>query len=356
MNPDLKLRVMNNSLKIAVIGAGSWGTALAILLGQKYTSVYLWAHRKAHRDDIARSRENKKYLPGIIIPESLFITDSLKKAVSGATLVVMVIPSHAYRDVFTELLPYLSSDCRIVSAVKGIENQSLKTMTQVMEELLCQYFHTEGEYRAASHNGIQLGVLSGPSFAKEVAQLVPTAVTVGCKNLDIAKEIQHLFVTDFFRVYASSDVIGLEISAALKNIIAIATGVCDGLGYGLNTRAALITRGLAEITRLGIALGAEESTFSGLSGVGDLLLTCTGSLSRNRTVGLKLGEGKKLAQIKDEMQMVAEGIKTTRSVYELAAGLGIDMPILEQVYKIIYEDKDCAEAVRDLLKRDLKVE
>lgn len=343
-------------LKIAVIGAGSWGTALAILLGRKYTSVYLWAHRKAHSDSLARSRENKKYLPGIIFPESLLITDSLKKAVSGAGLVVMVVPSHSYRDVFTQLLPYLSSDCRIVSAVKGIENESLSTMTQVMEELLCQHFHNGGEYLAVSHRDIKLGVLSGPSFAKEVAERIPTAVTVGCKDLDAAREIQHLFVTDFLRVYASSDVIGLEISAALKNIIAIATGVCDGLGYGLNTRAALITRGLAEITRLGIALGAEESTFSGLSGVGDLLLTCTGSLSRNRTVGLKLGEGKKLTQIKDEMQMIAEGIKTTRSVYELASGLGIDMPILEQVYKIIYEDKDCAEAVSDLLKRQLKVE
>ena len=356
MNPGLKLKVMNNSLKIAVIGAGSWGTALAMLLGGKYANVYLWAHRKTHSDDLARSLENKKYLPGIAFPESLLITDSLKKAVSGATMVVMVVPSHSYRDVFTQLLPYLSSNCRIVSAVKGIENQSLSTMTQVMEEVLCQSFHTNADDEATNHNGIQLAVLSGPSFAKEVAERIPTAVTVGCKDIDRAKEIQHLFVTDFFRVYRSSDVIGLEISAALKNIIAIATGVCDGLGYGLNTRAALITRGLAEITRMGIALGAEESTFSGLSGVGDLLLTCTGSLSRNRTVGLKLGEGKKLAQIKDEMRMVAEGIKTTRSVYQLAARLGIDMPILEQVYKIIYEDKDCAEAVSDLLKRQLTVE
>ena len=268
----------------------------------------------------------------------------------------MVVPSHSYRDVFTELIPYIGSDCRIVSAVKGIENNSLKTMTQVMEELLQLYFNTEGEYQPKNNNGIQLGVLSGPSFAKEVAQSIPTAVTVGFTNLEVAKEIQKIFVTDFFRVYASTDLVGLEISAALKNIIAIATGVCDGLGYGLNTRAALITRGLAEITRLGIALGAEESTFSGLSGVGDLLLTCTGSLSRNRTVGLRLGEGKTLSQIKDEMQMVAEGIKTTLSGYKLAEKLAIDMPILKKVYQLIYEDKDCAEAVRDLLKRELKVE
>lgn len=356
MNPVLEMKVMNKSLKIAVIGAGSWGTALAILLGHKYENVYLWAHRKSHSDDIARRRENKKYLPGIIFPESLMITDSLKEAVAGATMVVMVVPSHSYRDVFTALLPYLGLDCRVVSAVKGIENESLSTMTQVMEEVLRKHFIPTDNHQAVRYKGIQLAVLSGPSFAKEVAESIPTAVTVGSQNLETAKEIQHLFVTDFFRVYASSDVIGLEISAALKNIIAIATGVCDGLGYGLNTRAALITRGLAEITRLGSAMGAEESTFSGLSGVGDLLLTCTGSLSRNRTVGLKLGEGKQLDQIQNEMQMVAEGIKTTRSVFQLAARLGIDMPILEQVYKIIYEEKDCAEAVSDLLKRELKVE
>ncbi|MFT5727534.1 MAG: glycerol-3-phosphate dehydrogenase (NAD(P)+) [Desulforhopalus sp.] len=348
--------VMNNPFKIAVIGAGSWGTALAILLGQKFSNVQLWAHRAAHSDELSKDRANNKYLPTITFPPGLQVTDSLQTAVTDATVIVMVVPSHSYRDVFGKLLPYLHQDCRIVSAVKGIENDSLKTMTQVMEELLMGYFKTDGVYQARYNNGIELGVLSGPSFAKEVAQSVPTAVTVGFTDLEVAKEIQNVFVTDCFRVYASTDLIGLEISAALKNIIAIATGVCDGLGYGLNTRAALITRGLAEITRLGVALGAEESTFSGLSGVGDLLLTCTGSLSRNRTVGLKLGEGKNLSQIKDEMQMVAEGIKTTRSVYDLTKRLGIDMPILEQVYKIIYEDKDCAEAVSDLLKRELKVE
>ncbi|BHH85465.1 NAD(P)H-dependent glycerol-3-phosphate dehydrogenase [Desulforhopalus sp. 52FAK] len=347
---------MSKSSKIAVIGAGSWGTALAILLGQKYDNVELWAHRKAHSDDLRTKRENSKYLPGISFPDTLTITDKLINAVTGAGIVVMVVPSHSYRDVFTKIIPHLASNCRIVSAVKGIENSSLLTMTQVMEELLLLHFSAVSPYVSSQNNGIELGVLSGPSFAQEVANSVPTAVTVGFHNLTVAKEIQQVFVTDCFRVYASSDIVGLEISAAAKNIIAIATGVCDGLGYGLNTRAALITRGLAEITRLGTALNAEESTFSGLSGVGDLLLTCTGSLSRNRTVGLKLGEGKKLEQIKDEMQMVAEGIKTTRSVYELANKLAIDMPILEQVYKIIYEDKNCGDAVRDLLNRELKVE
>lgn len=347
---------MNDLSKIAVIGAGSWGTALAILLSQKFSNVQLWAHRKAHSDKIHKDRENHRYLPGIEIPQSLFVTNDLHSAVNDATMVVMVVPSHSYRDVFQRLIGFVRPGCRIVSAVKGIENYSLLTMTQVMNEVLSKHIAQDRNVEPVDYGNIEFGVLSGPSFAKEVAHGVPTAVTIGFNNIDIAKEIQHIFVTDFFRVYASTDVIGLEISAALKNIIAIATGVCDGLGYGLNTRAALITRGLAEMKRLGLALGAEEATFMGLSGVGDLLLTCTGSLSRNRTVGLKLGEGKKLAQIKDEMQMVAEGIKTTRSVFELAKKMDIDMPILEQVYKIIYEDKNCAEAVNDLLKRELKVE
>jgi glycerol-3-phosphate dehydrogenase (NAD(P)+) len=260
----------------------------------------------------------------------------------------MAVPSHSYRRVFIEMLPFLPVNCRIISAVKGIENATLKTMTQVMYELLLDYGLTD--------RNIELGVISGPSFAKEVAEKVPTAVTVGFSRLSTAQEVQLLFGTDFFRVYASSDVIGLEISAALKNIIAIATGVCDGLGYGLNTRAALITRGLAEIKRLGIALHADSATFSGLSGLGDLILTCTGDLSRNRMVGLKLGAGKTLEEIKSEMNMVAEGIKTTKSVYDLAQKMGIDMPILEQVYNIIYCGKNCSEAVRDLLTRELKVE
>jgi glycerol-3-phosphate dehydrogenase (NAD(P)+) len=355
MNP-IYPKVMIDLSKIAVIGAGSWGTALAILLGQKYSNVQLWAHRKAHSDKIQLDRENKRYLPGIQIPSSLLVTNDLQSAVTDATIIVMVVPSHSYRDVFKKLIRFVGPGCRIVSAVKGIENDSMRTMTQVMDEVLLDYVAHNSNGDSANYLNIEFGVLSGPSFAKEVAHGVPTAVTVGFKNIDIAKEIQHVFVTDYFRVYASIDIIGLEISAALKNIIAIATGVCDGLGYGLNTRAALITRGLAEMKRLGLALGAEDATFMGLSGVGDLLLTCTGSLSRNRTVGLKLGEGKNIAQIKDEMEMVAEGIKTTRSVFELAQKMGIEMPILEQVYKIIYEDKNCAEAVNDLLKRELKVE
>lgn len=321
---------------------------MALLLSGKGYEVNLWGHRQQHMQQLLIDRENKKYLPGIVFPENLHLQEQLDKAVAGVEIVVMVVPSHSYRNTFQKMIPYLEKCCRIVSAVKGIENSSLKTMTQVMEELL--------QTASGFEKNVELGVLSGPSFAKEVASEVPTAVTIGFKNIQTAKELQKVFVTDFFRVYASSDVIGLEISAALKNIIAIATGVCDGLGYGLNTRAALITRGLAEIQRLGIALDADPLTFSGLSGIGDLLLTCTGDLSRNRTVGLKLGEGKNLDQIKSEMSMVAEGIKTTRSVYDLAQRLQIEMPILDQVYNIIYKNKKCSAAVKDLLQRELKVE
>jgi glycerol-3-phosphate dehydrogenase (NAD(P)+) len=343
--------MMKNNLKIAVIGAGSWGTALAVLLAGKNYAVHLWGHRTAHIDRLISDRENKKYLPDIRFPESLQPLHDLKVAVEGAPIVVMAVPSHCYRNVFTEILPFLGENCKILSAVKGIENSTLKTMTQVMDEILAD----NSEYNFPKKN-IELGVISGPSFALEVAKEVPTAVTIGFHNLQTAIDLQKTFVTHFFRVYASSDVIGLEISASVKNVIAIAAGVCDGLGYGLNTRAALITRGLAEIQRLGIAMKADPATFSGLSGLGDLLLTCTGDISRNRMVGLKLGEGKTLDQIKGEMSMVAEGIKTTRSVFDLAQKMKIEMPILEQVYNIIYKGKNCSEAVRDLLNRELKVE
>lgn len=332
--------------KIGVIGAGSWGTALARLLAEKKYDVSLWVRNYENLKGLKEEHVNRKYLPGFFLPANISPEDSIAKVVKDAFMLVMAVPSHAYRSVFQDVVLSLQNHCCVVSAVKGIENSTLKTMTQVMEEVL----------QSARVKDVQCGVLSGPSFAKEVAQQVPTAVTLGFSDIEVAKAIQKVFVTDYFRVYASSDVMGLEISASIKNIIAIAAGVCDGLGYGLNTRAALITRGLAEMQRLGIALGADASTFSGLSGLGDLLLTCTGDLSRNRAVGLKLGEGKKIDQIRNEMSMVAEGIKTTLSVYGLAEKLGVDMPILEQVYKIIYQEKDCAQAVKDLLKRQLKVE
>lgn len=333
--------------KIAVIGAGSWGTALALVLAQGSRKIMLWGHDLRHIHDILEHKQNKKNLPGIYLPENIIPTGSFEDAVQGAKLVCMVVPSHSMREVFTAIAPLLEKESIVVSAVKGIENHSLKTMTQVMEEILDERLKTDS---------IEIAVLSGPSFAKEVALGIPTAVTIGCKNINSARILQNIFVTEKFRVYASNDVIGLEISAALKNIVALAAGICDGLGYGLNTRAALITRGLAEITRLGVYLGAEQATFFGLSGLGDLVLTCTGDLSRNRSVGIQLGKGKKLQKILEEMNMVAEGVKTTKSVYDLTRPLNIEMPILEQVYKILYENKECSLAVKDLLTRELKLE
>ncbi|MBU1140276.1 MAG: NAD(P)-dependent glycerol-3-phosphate dehydrogenase [Proteobacteria bacterium] len=333
--------------KIAVIGAGSWGTAIAGVLSGKGLNTVLWAHNIEHVAALEKDRENKKYLSGFMFPPSLKVTANLEEAVRGATVVCMVVPSHGFRSVFEKLTPFLEAGTFIVSAVKGIENSSLMTMTQVMGQTLG---------KDLNRKNLTLSVLSGPSFAKEVAQGLPTLVTIGCDQLDKAKILQKIFVSERFRVYAAQDMIGLEISAALKNIVAIAAGICDGLGYGLNSRAALITRGLAEITRMGVAMGADPLTFSGLSGLGDLVLTCTGDLSRNRTVGLKLGQGKKLPRILEEMEMVAEGVKTTKSVHDLVQRMGVDMPILEQVYQILYEEKDCSKAVNDLLTRELKVE
>jgi len=340
---------MNNPVvnKVAVIGAGSWGTAIAGVLSAKGLKTVLWGHNEKHTDDLKRDRENKKYLPGFEFPQLLSIETDLKEAATGADVVCMVVPSHGYRKVFETLIPYLKTGASVVSAVKGIENSSLMTMTQVMRQCLGS---------ALTAKNLSLSVLSGPSFAKEVALGLPTLVTIGCDNLEDAQFLQNVFGSERFRVYAAQDMIGLEVSAALKNIIAIAAGISDGLGFGLNSRAALITRGLAEITRMGVAMGADPVTFSGLSGIGDLVLTCTGDLSRNRSVGLKLGVGKKLPQILDEMDMVAEGVKTTQSVHDLMLQMEVEMPILDQVYQILYKGKECSKAVTDLLTRELRVE
>jgi glycerol-3-phosphate dehydrogenase (NAD(P)+) len=332
--------------KTAVIGAGNWGTALAKLLGDKGEQVVLWGHDPAQMDALRRDRENRKYLPGATLPVTLQPVDNLD-CVADCDCVVMVVPSHGFRQVFSALVPHLKPGTFLVSAVKGIEIGSRQTMNQIMESELA---------KANKPDTMFTGVLTGPSFADEVAMGQPTAITVGFTDIDAARTVQHLFSTSFFRVYTSTDIIGLEISAAMKNVIAIAAGISDGLGYGLNTRAALITRGLAEITRLGVKLGAHPLTFSGLGGLGDLVLTCTGSLSRNRTVGLKLGEGRTLKQALAEMTMVAEGVKTTKSCYNLAASVGVEMPILEQTYQILYKGKDCRIAVQELYQRSLKEE
>ena len=330
--------------QVAMIGAGSWGTALALLLARKGINVSLWDRDREHIDNLGRERENKRYQAGHPFPDSITVTSDLFQAIEGASCIVMVVPSHGYRAVYRQLFPSLSDNTLVVSAVKGIEIESGLTMTGIMRQ------------EATSSKPLSLGVLSGPSFAAEVADRQPTAVTVAFEDLAAAQAVQQLFSTDSFRVYSSNDVIGLEISGAMKNVIAIAAGICDGLHYGLNTRAALMTRGLAEISRMGVALGGQQQTFAGLGGMGDLVLTCTGDLSRNRTVGLKLGSGLTLDQALAEMKMVAEGVKTTKSCYALAQSLGGDMPILEQVYQVLYNDKQCADAVRELFQRDLKHE
>jgi len=331
----------------AVIGAGSWGTALAKLLSDKGEAVRLWSRSPAHVDALRRDRENRRYLPGAALPPTLQPTDDLTSCVAECQCVVMAVPSHGFREVFARLAPHLEDGSLLVSAVKGIEIASGQTMCQIMNAELAK-LNRQGK--------LHVGVLSGPSFADEVAAGQPTAVTIGFADLDAAKAAQQLFSTQFFRAYTSNDIIGLEISAAMKNVIAIAAGIADGLGCGLNARAALITRGLAEITRLGVALGANPLTFSGLGGLGDLVLTCTGSLSRNRTVGLKLGEGRTLQQALSEMTMVAEGVRTTKSCWQLAASVGVEMPILAQVYQILYEDKPCRAAVQELFQRSLREE
>ena len=331
-------------MKIGVIGAGSWGTTLANLLAKKGYDVTLWAYET---DLVARMREtriNDLYLEGITLSTNLSFTNDLADAAQDRQVLVLVSPSQVMRHVLKQLKPSLADDCLLVSAAKGIENDTLLTMSEVLLEVL----GPEAEQRCA--------FLSGPSFAREVAVEQPTAVAVAAENLDVASRIQELFSTEYFRVYTNQDVVGVEIGGALKNVIALASGVGDGLGFNHNARAALITRGLVEIARLGEAKGAQEATFYGLAGMGDLVLTCTGDLSRNRSVGIELGRGRKLDEILNKMHMVAEGVKTTLSAHQLATKLGVAMPITEQMYQVLYEDKDPTQAVTDLMMRALTSE
>jgi len=331
--------------KVAVVGGGSWGTALANLLTEKGVRVSLWVFEKDLCEEMQKTGENKLYLPGVKLSPFLHPQNDLRTVISDRRIVLIAVPSHVYRHVAMQMLEFLQGrPTVIVSATKGIENESLKTMWGIWQEIMPDGM--EWEY----------AVLSGPSFAREVVKKVPTAVTVACTSREIAEEIQQLFSTNYFRVYTSTDVIGVEMGGALKNIIALAAGIVDGLGLGHNARAALMTRGLAEMSRLGTSMGAQPLTFLGLAGVGDLVLTCTGDLSRNRTVGYKLGQGAKLSEILGDMKMVAEGVKTTRSVYTLAQQKGIDMPICEQIYRILYEDHPAERALAEMMQRELKHE
>lgn len=330
--------------RIGVVGAGSWGTALAKLLADKGFVLDLWVFEQEVREQIENDRENKVFLPDIKLPDNIIPTNDLEIAVKDKDLVLVVVPSHCMRDVAGRMKDIINPETIVVTASKGIENKTHLTMTQILEEKI----------DVLSKENI--AVLSGPSFAKEVANKVPTVVAAASTSRDTAEYVQEIFSCPTFRVYINDDPIGTQIGGAVKNVLAIAAGICDGMNMGLNPRAALITRGLTEMNRLGTKLGADPLTLSGLAGVGDLLLTCTGALSRNYTVGKQIGQGKKPDEIISEMRMVAEGVKTTRSVYNLSKKLGIDLPICNEVYAVLFEGLSVEETVDRLMNRSLKHE
>ena len=329
---------------IGVIGAGGWGTALAKLLCEKSHDVALWCHGEESYREIQQTKENRSYLPGITLPPSLKISRSLKEAVSNREILLLAVPSHHVREVMESAAPHAQPDSILVCATKGIEEGRLITMGEVLGEIF-------GAVSKERH-----GFLSGPTFALEVARGLPAAVTVAGLNEAVGRDIQETLSTQNLRVYTSRDVIGVQMGGVVKNVIAIAAGISDGLGLGLNARAALVTRGLAEMTRLAVKMGADPLTLSGLPGLGDLVLTCTGDLSRNRGIGLQIAQGKRPDEILSGMRTVAEGVKNTRSVYLLARRLGVEMPIVEQMHQVLYESKNPREAVRDLMQRSLKAE
>ena len=336
---------MGEPMKIAVIGAGAWGTGLAIALGRnKSHAVRLWALEPEVRQSIAQARENLQFLPGCQIPQTVSVTGDLEEALTGAEIVISAMPSQHCRKLFQQMRPHVSDKMLFVSATKGLEEDSLLRMTQVISAEL-------------SHFRARVGALSGPTFAREVARGDPTAITIASTDAGLAEAVQREFSDPTFRLYTNDDVIGVELGGALKNVIAIAAGVCDGLGLGHNSIAALITRGLAEITRLAVACGGEARTLAGLAGLGDLVLTCTGGLSRNRSVGAELGRGRKLPEIIADMHgAVAEGVFTTTAAVGLARANSVEMPITQQMYAILREGKPPREAIRELMTRSAKSE
>lgn len=333
--------------QIAVIVAGAWGTALSIALGRNPGHrISLWAHEKEVRDSIESGRVNQPFLPGQTIPENVSATGDLKDALKAAEIVVSVMPSQHCRRVFEAMRPHLRREMLFVSATKGLEEGTLSRMTEVICSVL-------------DRNGFRprIGALSGPSFAKEVARGDPTAITIASADVELAETVQREFSDPHFRVYTNSDVVGVELGGALKNIVAIAAGICDGLGLGYNSVAALITRGLTEITRLAVACGGRQETMAGLAGLGDLVLTCTGGLSRNRSVGVELGRGRKLPEIISSMRgMVAEGVFTTHAAVELARSHNVEMPITEQMDEILHQGKSPRDAIQELMTRSGKSE
>lgn len=334
--------------QIAIIGAGAWGTSLSIALGRKATHrITLWAHEKEVQTSIASQRVNDLFLPGEVIPPNVSVTGDLGQALRDAEIVVSVMPSQHCRGLFQKMVSFAKPQMLFVSATKGLEEGSLLRMTEV----ICFVISSAGGFQP------RVGALSGPSFAKEVARGDPTAITIASADAELAETVQREFSDPRFRVYTNTDVIGVELGGALKNIIAIAAGVCDGLGLGHNSVAALITRGLAEITRLVVACGGRQETMAGLAGLGDLVLTCTGGLSRNRSVGVELGRGRKLPEIISSMRgMVAEGVFTTHAAVELARAHKVEMPITAQMDAILHQGKSPRHAIQELMTRSGKSE
>jgi glycerol-3-phosphate dehydrogenase (NAD(P)+) len=330
--------------EIGVVGAGGWGTALAKVLADKGEHITLWCHGSETWRDIVEKRENRTYLPGIHLPSAIDATQSLDSAIVNKLLVICAVPSHAVREVFAKTVANFAPETLLLCGTKGLEESTLKTMGELLADIF-------GEAKKGQH-----AFLSGPTFAIEVARGLPAAVTVAAHSEAVAKTIQEILNTPSLRTYTSTDVIGVQIGGVVKNVIAIAAGISDGLGLGQNARAALITRGLAEMTRLAVRMGADPLTLAGLPGLGDLVLTCAGELSRNRAVGLQIAAGKSLQEITDATRAVAEGVRNTRALHALAQRLGVEMPIVEQMHAVLYGGKKPAEAVRDLMQRSLKSE
>ena len=327
--------------KIAVLGAGSWGNTLAMLLCDKY-DVTLWEFDKNVADILTRDRENKKLLPGIPFPDNLTITNNLGDALSDAWMTVFAVPSFALRGLCEQVKKFDTSEQILVSVIKGLEDETFLRMTQIIDTVI------------PNKRGVV--ALSGPTHAEEVSRQIPSTIVAACPDLSLAEEVQHAFMTNYMRVYTNNDIVGVELSAACKNVIAILAGISDGLHFGDNTKAALITRGLAEIIRLGKKAGADPQTFSGLAGIGDLIVTCMSQHSRNRYVGEHLGKGEKIEDIINSMNMVAEGVKNCKSICHYSAKLGVEMPLTEELYRILYENADIKDSLKRLLCRKEKYE
>lgn len=331
-------------MRISVLGAGGWGTALSIVLHNNGHDVTLWEYKKAYAKSLSKTRINKYYLPGIKLPKEIKVTHSLDEAVERMHMIILAIPSQFLRGVLEKIKKVDFSDTILVSVAKGIETETLFTVSLIIKDVI------------KNINEYNIGVLSGPSHAEEVAKKIPTAVVAASKSFETAEQIQAAFMTSYFRVYSSTDIIGVELGGALKNVIAIGAGIIDGANFGDNTKAAIMTRGVAEISRLGIELGAKPETFSGLSGMGDVIVTCMSRHSRNRFVGEQIGKGIKLKDVLKSMNMIAEGVVTAKSARELALQAKVETPIIEAVYKTLYENRDPQKMTFELMNRDMKSE